>query len=70
MGVSGCLGRPTEGVKSFFEAQGNLAKFEQPGKVLKVTIPIELEKQQHHVSLYHETTSLLKKLDEMPKNKG
>lgn len=54
----------------FFEAHGNLAKFEQPGKVLQVTIPIELEKQQYHVSLYHETTSLLKKLDEMPKNKG
>ncbi|WP_223587838.1 FUSC family protein [Neobacillus bataviensis] len=55
-------------LEPFFQANKNPVDISPPGQVLKVTISKELEKHQFHVTLYHETTSLLKRLNELPRN--
>jgi uncharacterized membrane protein YgaE (UPF0421/DUF939 family) len=54
----------------FFDAKENPAELELPGELLKISISTELEKQQFHISLYHETTQLLKKMKELPRIKN
>ena len=54
----------------FFQVKENPVVLCPPDVTLKVVIPSNLEKQRFHVSLYHETKSLLKKLDQLPRNKG
>jgi uncharacterized membrane protein YgaE (UPF0421/DUF939 family) len=40
----------------------NPAEWIQPGGLLKITLPTELEKQKHHITLYHDTVQLLEKI--------
>jgi uncharacterized membrane protein YgaE (UPF0421/DUF939 family) len=44
----------------FFQGKENT---NAPAEILKVSLPIESQKQQYHVTIYHETIVLLKKLD-------
>lgn len=53
----------------FFQKKENLAELGPPGETLKVTIPTELEEQRFHIALYLETIGLLKKMNELPRNK-
>jgi uncharacterized membrane protein YgaE (UPF0421/DUF939 family) len=54
----------------FFKAKINPGDLCPPGETLKVALSQELEKQQFHVSLFHATTSLLNKMNELPRNKS
>ncbi|KMY50430.1 FUSC family protein [Peribacillus loiseleuriae] len=54
----------------FFHAKENPVVLYPPSETLKVMISSNLEQQRFHVSLYHETKSLLKKLDQLSKNEG
>jgi hypothetical protein len=54
----------------FFQVKENPVDLSPPDEILMVTIPSTIEKQQFHVSLYQETISLLKKMNEFPRNKG
>lgn len=53
-------------LSTFFEAKENPAELVQPGELLKISISTDLEKQQFHLSLFHETIQLLKKMKELP----
>lgn len=53
----------------FFQPKENPAELGPSCETLLVSLEPEFEKQQFHVALYHETISLLKKMDELPRNK-
>lgn len=54
-------------LQPFFQVNKIPVGLNPPGEMLKVTISQELAKHQFHVSLYQETASLLKKLNELPR---
>ncbi len=53
-----------------FQTKENPIVFRLSGDALQVVIPANLEEQQFHISLFYETRSLLKKLGQLPSNKG
>ncbi len=57
-------------VTSLFQTKEIPLVFRLKGETLKVVIPADLEEQQFHISLFYETRSLLKKLGQLPSNKG